>query len=122
MKNIVIAAFCMIMSISVNAEEKTLSKDEAQALFSNKTFDGINEEEGKSFQVYSSADGVHNLKKANGKMKQGTWSIDNKGRHCIEFGRKKCASVVTDGSGVYKKMRHGEVTHTLKNFVDGDQL
>jgi hypothetical protein len=106
----------------VQAEEKTLTAEEAQALFSNKTFDGFNEEKGKSFKVFSSADGVHNLQKSNGKMKKGAWRIDKRGRHCVEFKNEKCSKVVTEGDGVYKKITYGEHTHTLKNFVDGDQL
>ena len=124
MKKVVAVMFCMgvMLTTSVNAEERTLNKEEAQALFSNKTFGGVNESKGKEFKVYASADGVHTLKKANGQLKEASWRIDEEGRHCVEFSREKCAKVVTEGDGVYKKIRNGEHTHTLRNFVDGNQL
>ncbi|MGD8743102.1 MAG: hypothetical protein PVH46_06715 [Granulosicoccaceae bacterium] len=102
--------------------EKVLSANEARALFSNKTFDGHNESKGKDFRVFSSADGVHNLQKSNGKRKQGEWRIDDEGHHCVSFGSEKCTQVIDVGGGVYHKVRNGEHTHTLKNFVDGNQL
>jgi len=124
MKKVAVGIICIgvMLTSAVNAEERTLSKEEAQALFSNKTFDGVNEIKGKNFKVYSSADGVHTLKKANGQTKEASWRIDNRGRHCVEFSREKCSKVVTEGDGVYKKISYGEHTHTLKNFVDGNQL
>jgi len=125
MKKVLLSIFyaSLFFNVAAVAEEKKLTSEEAQALFSNKTFDGVNETKGKSFQVFSSADGVHNLKKANGKMKAGAWRVDNRGRHCVDFGSKeKCSKVMDMGDGVYHKISYGEHTHTLKNFVDGDQL
>ncbi len=124
MKKTLVAVFCasMIFGVSVHADEKVLTAEEAQALFSNKTFDGFNEDKGKSFKVYSSADGVHNLQKISGKMKEGTWRIDDRGRHCVKFKKKSCTRVILVGDGVYHKIKGDEHTHTLKNFVDGNQL
>ena len=125
MKKVLAAIFCtsMAFSISVCAEGSKLSADEAQALFSNKTFDGFNESKGKPFQVFSSADGEHVLKKKSGKIKKFAWRVDKRGRHCVDFGSKeKCSKVMNMGGGVYHKVTYGEHTHTLKNFVDGDQL
>ena len=124
MKKTLVSIFSvsLFFGIVAHAEEKLLTAEEAQALFSNKTFDGFNEEKGKDYKVFSSADGVHNLQKSNGKMKEGEWRIDDKGRHCVKFKKEKCTKVIAVGDGIYEKHRRGEHTHTLKNFVDGDQL
>ena len=102
--------------------EQALTADEARALFSNKTFDVHSVSKGKDLKAYASAEGVHALKKANGKIKQGKWHIDSEGRHCVELKKEKCSTVISVAEGVYHKISDGEHTHTLKNFVNGNQL
>ena len=105
------------------AGEKALSKEQAIALFKDKTFDGFNEKKEKNFRVYSSADGEHTVTWPSGKTKKGTWHIDDDGRHCVELSKMRCTQVFAVGGGVYhKKKDNGKHTHTLKNFVDGNQL
>jgi hypothetical protein len=123
MKQTLVSVLCagLLFGVAAQAEEKTLTAEEAQALFSGKTFDGFNEDNGKSYRVYSSPDGTmfHQNKK---RTKEITWEIDSRGRHCAHFNKKKCGKIVSVGDGVYHKMKGDEHTHTLKNFVDGNQL
>ena len=102
--------------------EDTLKKDDVTVLFTDVTFDGYNELKEKSFQVYSDSHGAHNLKKSNGKRKQGAWSVDELGRHCTEFNYIKCGKVVKMGDGVYHKYMNNIHTHTLKNFRKGNDM
>ena len=122
MKNkllIAIITGLLAMTSQLVLAEKVLSMDEAKALFTDKTFDGYNEKKGKSFRVYSSSDGTHVVQKKSGKIRKKTWKINDQGQHCV---KDKCADVIDVGGGVYHKKRTGKHTHTLKNFVDGNQL
>jgi hypothetical protein len=112
---------CVLASPAVNAEEKVLSAEEVRALFTGKTFDGFNENKGASYRVYSAADGTMLHKNAK-RTKEVKWEVDSMGRHCALFKNKKCGKIVSVGDGVYHKMKGDEHTHTLKNFVDGNQL
>lgn len=106
-----------------SAEERTLSQAEAQELFSDKTFDGHQVVKNKDFRVFSSSDGQHTVHFANGKVKTGTWEVDDEGRHCVTLRKKRCTKVVAVGDGVYhKKKANGKHTHTLSNFQAGNQL
>ena len=118
---ITIISASLFISVSACAEEKVLNAEEAQALFSGKTFDGFNEDKGKPYKVYSAPDGtmIHQNKK---RTKEITWKIDSRGRHCAYFNKKKCGKVVSVGDGVYHKLKGDEHSHTLKNFVDGNKL
>lgn len=103
------------------AADAALSAEQVKALFSGKTFDGHNEDKDKDFQVYSAADGtmIHKNRK---RTKEASWEVDEDGQHCGILKRKVCGKIVPVGDGVYHKMKNGEHTHTLKNFVEGNQL
>lgn len=127
MKKINFYIICVLFSLSISnlglAGDKVLSKDEATALFKDKTFDGFNVKKEKNFRVYSSADGEHTVTWPSGKTKKGSWHIDDDGRHCVDLSKMRCTQVFSVGDGVYhKKKDNGAHTHTLKNFVDGNQL
>lgn len=103
--------------------ENVLSADEAKALFANKTFDGYQEIKEKEFMVYSAADGTHTVHFSSGKVKVGTWSINDEGKHCVELSKLRCTKVISVGDGTYQKIKdNGKHTHTLSNFRDGNQL
>lgn len=107
------------------AEEQILSKEQATKLFKNKTFDGTQVIKGKTFRVYSSADGDHKIYYANGKVKTRYWQINQQGEHCIAKKPDKkgrCSQVKSVGGGVYHKITKGKHTHTLQNFQEGNQI
>ena len=129
MKNKFIPVLALLVFIfgvsSAVAEEKILNKEEAMALFKDKTFDGYQEVKEKNFKVYSAPDGKHTVVFENGKTIHRFWSIDDDGKHCVSKRKTKkgrCSVVKSMGDGVYHKITKGEHTHTLKNFRDGDQL
>ena len=102
--------------------DRKLSAEEAQALFSNKTFDGYNEQTSRSYVVYSAPDGTYNLVFSNGKRVSGKWSINDAGKHCVEIpGLSTCMDVVDKGEGGYHKMDGNVHRYTVKNFRAGDQ-
>ena len=103
------------------AADVALSAEQVKALFSGKTFDGHNEIKGKDFQVYSAADGIM-IHKNRKRTKEASWEVGEDGQHCGILKRKICGKIVPVGNGVYHKMKDGEHTHTLKNFVEGNQL
>ena len=109
-----------LMANGVTAGE-ALSAEQVKALFTGKTFDGYNENKGKKFRAYSDADGtmIHQNKK---RTKEATWEVKSNGSHCGILKRRVCGKIVPVGDGVYHKIRGGEHTHTLKNFVEGNQL
>ena len=117
-----------ILSTGINvsmAEEKILNKEEAIALFTDKTFDGYQEIKKKNFKVFSASDGTHTVEFESGKTKYRYWRINDAGEHCISKREGKggrCSEVKSVGGGVYHKITEGEHTHTLKNFVSGNQL
>lgn len=117
----VIVSTIFIYSNDVLAE-KRLTIDEVTALFKNKTYEVHKESKNKQYQVYSADDGTYSKKKKSGKIKRGTWKVDSKGRHCVEFKKEKCSKVIEVGNGIYHKITNGEHTHTLKNFVSGNKL
>ena len=123
MKKIIIAVFSlgMVLNVSVNAEERTLTGEEVQALFAGKTFDGYNENRGKSYKAYSDPDGVF-IHKNTKRTKETTWEVDSRGRHCVKFKKKYCGKIISVGDGVYHKMKRGEHANTLTNFVEGNKL
>lgn len=115
----VITAF---MVTSPVLAEKVLSADEVKALFTDVTFDGRNELKGKNFQMYFSESGAAIQKKGNGSTREGEWSVDGDGRHCVEFNRLSCAHVTDMGDGIYHKYPNGVHSHTLQNFRKGNDL
>jgi len=117
---LVIAFSTSLLANSVAAGE-ALSADQVRALFTGKTFDGYNENKGKKFRVYSNVDGTMLHQNAK-RTKEADWKVESDGQHCGLLKRKVCGKIVPVGDGVYHKIKNGEHTHTLKNFVEGNQL
>jgi len=118
---IFVIAFSSSLFVNSVVAGEPLSADQVRALFSGKTFDGYNEIKDKKFRVYSNADGtmIHQNAK---RTKKVTWEVESDGSHCGILKRKVCGKIVPIGDGVYHKIKDGEHTHTLKNFVEGNQI
>ncbi len=123
---IILLLSVFIMGINTSfAEERILSKEEVVTLFTDKTFDGIQVVKDKKFKMYSSPDGEFVIHYSNGKKKSRYWRVNNNGEHCVSKRKGKggrCSVVKSVGGGVYHKITNDEHTHTLKNFVAGNQL
>jgi len=128
MKNISIYGIILGVFLGVNvgfAEEKPLSKEEVIALFSDKTFDGVQVIKDKEFRIYSSSNGEFEIEYSSGKTKSRYWRVNADGEHCVSKKEGKggrCSVVISVGDGVYHKITNDEHTHTLNNFVSGNQL
>jgi hypothetical protein len=119
MKRFSVAVLALSAVLNTASAGDYLSADEVKALFTDKTFDGYQEQKGFDFKVYSAPDGTHNLIKK-GKNKQKSWSVNDDGEHCVN---SRCSKVKDAGNGEYHKINNdGEHTHTLTNFRDGNQL
>lgn len=100
-----------------------LSEAEAKALFTDKTFRGINEGGLREYRAYGAPDGTLTIHYDDGKKLVTKWRVDDRGRHCVVTqGHERCSQVVAAGDGVYRKLTHGVHTHTLRNFTDGNKL
>jgi len=124
--SIMILVLLAMTKISFAAEY--LSADQAKALFTNKTFDGIFLPKDKKFSAYEAADGTHNVyyPNKNKHSKNREWSISENGEHCTtnkKWTGLRCSHVKDAGNGEYHKINtDGEHTHTLSNFREGNQL
>ena len=109
------------LSASAMAAE-ALNAEEAKALFSGKTFNGLNIAKDREYRIYSDPGGEATFQTTT-KTKKATWEIKPDGIHCMHFKKKSvCGFIVPAGDGVYHKMIDGEHTNTLSNFVEGNQL
>jgi len=122
-KTILLTSLTIAMTFGAGSAyaEKTLTADEAKALFTGKTFDGYNEIKGKSYQVFSGKDGIM-IHKNQKRSKEISWEIDSQGRHCAHLKQVRCGEIISMGDGVYHKMRDGDHINTLTNFRDGNQI
>jgi len=122
-KRLVFALLLSLSLLTINPvlAATPLSADDVKALFSGKTFDGYNENIGKKFRVYSAPDGTMIHQNA-ARTLEASWEVDDKAQHCGILMRRICGKIVPVGDGVYHKMQDGEHTHTLKNFLQGNQL
>jgi|GEM_PF-1904103 len=114
----------LVLSNPISAEE-ILSAEEVKKLYTNKTFDGENIIKDEKYRAYSSEDGTLKVEYTNGQSIILEWQVDNKGRHCVAkrwAKQEKCSKIVSAGDGVYKKITNGRHVHTMRNFVEGDQL
>lgn len=125
MKKIVLAG-SMLVTLMCTAPQsayadRKLSPEEVKSLISGKTFDGVNEKSGQTYVAHPTPDGVHNVHYPNGRKVSGKWHVTEAGQHCIEIPNfSSCADVYDRGNGVYQRVDNGVVTHTLKNFREGD--
>jgi len=100
-----------------------LSEAEAKALFSDKTFRGVNEDSKREYCAYGAPDGTLTIHYDDGKKRITKWRVDEQGRHCVIVkNNDRCSQVVGAGDGVYRKITNGVHTHTLRDFADGNKL
>ena len=100
------------------AEAPTLTGDEVMAMFSDKTVWGEHAFKDRKSIAYFAADGSW----TNSKKSTGKWSVDKKGRLCLERGGdNKCRKVVNDG-GVIRKYNKKKHVYTYTKFEDGNKL
>ena len=120
--SIVLMFGLMGFSSLILAEERTLTGDEVTAMFSDKTVWGEHAVKDKKSISYFAADGSYSGKNLTKNTKsKGKWSVDKKGRLCIDKGDKKCRKIVDDGGEIkkYKKKKH---VYTYTKFEDGNKL
>ncbi len=112
-----------LFGLSPAQADSALSGEEVKALFANKTFRGTNEGSLREYRAYAAPDGTLTLHYDDGKKLITKWRVDDQGRHCVVVqGNENCAQVFVAGGGVYRKIAHGVLTHTLRNFADGNKL
>ncbi len=113
----------VLFGLSVAQAGSALSGEEVKALFANKTFSGVNEGSLREYRAYGAPDGTLTLHYDDGKKVTTKWRVDDQGRHCVVIqGNERCAQVFAAGGGVYRKIANGVLTHTLRNFADGNKL
>jgi hypothetical protein len=116
-----LTAFLLVGPVAASDE---LSADEIKSLFSNKTFDIHNVKKDKHLKGYDSEDGTHLVyipwKDKTSKRKW--WQEGN--MHCTSHPKEgdNCKTLKHVGNGVYHGVSDGEHTHTLSNFLEGNQL
>lgn len=121
-------SFIMFIMTNVSIASGYMSADEVTTLVSGKTFDGIYLPKNKPFSVYEDPNGEHNVyypqKDKHSKGKH--WFVNDNGQHCTtnkNWSEPRCAYIKNAGNGEYHKINsHGEHTHTLTNFREGNQL
>jgi len=123
MKKMIVGILLVLISAtSIVHAEKQLTGDEVKTLFSDMSWDGVNELKEKEFKAYASPEGRHMVRLSSGKEKRGKWFVDEHTRHCVERTHLKCGNIFDMGSGVYHKKMNGVHTHTLSNFQKGNQF
>ncbi|MHA1599079.1 MAG: hypothetical protein ACTSV1_10180 [Alphaproteobacteria bacterium] len=128
MKKYAIFAIAMLAFSATAQAVEYMNTDQAQAVFNNKTFDGVYVPKNSKFKAFEAPNGDHNVLRPNGDRDKGRkWEINGKGQHCTTHPKKKskmrCASVKDMGNGVIHKFDDkGKNTHILTNFRDGNQL
>lgn len=112
---VLIAFFTLLLmsSFQANAAE-ALSADAIKALISGKTVQAEHLKKGFKFKVYFTADGAA-TREWKGDIQEGSYFF--KGNlHCINVGGgDKCASIVPNGDGTYKRLKGGNED---KHFID----
>ena len=127
LKRSVLVLISLLVFMQTAAAADYLTADQARALFTNKTFDGVYLPKNKAFKAYEDPDGMHNVLRPNGKRdKNRKWYVNDAGQHCTtnpKWKKARCSHVADAGNGEYHKYSDkGKHTHTLTNFRDGNQL
>lgn len=101
-----------------------LSSAQLKEQFNNKTIDAVNKATGKPQTTYFAADGKISQKTADGKLKQGTWLVNNKNQQCITWAGEKevCSTVSAKGDGTYDRIVGDKAVITIQKMRDGNLL
>ena len=122
---ILFTAFTFLILSSFQAQAAdALSNDAIKALITGKTVNAEHAKKGFSFKIYFAADGSV-TRDWKGDMQEGKWFFKD-GLHCINVGSgDKCASIVPNGDGTYKRLKGGKKNkHFISwlSIVDGKHL
>ena len=125
MKQIKIMLFTLISSFTLMNTafaEDFLTEDAIKTLFTNHSFDVINEVKGKDYKIFDNDKGqhfVHNPRKKK-TFKVRKWWTDG-ATHCTSHPKRgdNCKKMKEMGDGVYHGISDGKHTHTLSNFRPG---
>lgn len=124
-KSIVLLATLTLGTLSFQAgAAESLNAAQLKEMFTNKTIDAVNIEKGSKQSTYFSADGKSIQKTADGKQKQGTWLVNDKGQQCITWAGEKeiCSTVSAKGDGTFNRIVGDKATVTIQKMRDGNQL
>lgn len=99
----------------------TLSGDKIKTLISGKTL-SAEHIKGFKFKVYFDGKG-HYVRNKDGNITEGTFTIKDS-QHCVNVGgNDKCATIVDNGDGTYKRMKNGKKHFiTWSNITAGKHL
>ena len=119
-----VAIVAGFVSLNANAADP-LNAAQLKDMFSDKTISAINHAAGdKPQNTYFSADGKTIQKTADGKKKEGSWRVDNKGQQCITWSgsAEVCSTVVARGDGTYQRLVGDKATVTIQKMRKGNLL
>jgi hypothetical protein len=114
-----------LAALDASAADQRLNAAQVKEAFSGKTVDAINHAAGnKSQTTYFAPDGKMTQKTASGERKQGTWRVDDQGRHCVTWtGQSEaCNVIVSRGDGTYQRLTGDKATVTIQQMRAGDLL
>ncbi len=120
-----LVAFVLMFTASFQAQAAdALSNDALKTLITGKTVNAEHAKKGFNFKIYFAADGSA-IREWKGDMQEGKWFF--KGNlHCINVGAgDKCASIVPNGDGTYKRLKGGDENKNFINWLsisDGKKL
>ncbi len=104
---------------------ETLTPDQIKALIVGNTVHAKHLKKGFNFSVYFAEDGSVIRKWKKGRLQDGTFFFKN-GLHCINVGKgDKCASLVDNSDGTYKRLKKGKANKhfiTWVRIVEGKDL
>ena len=112
---------CFVATDQAASEEAALSEEQVRELFADKTEvgQGFKGEDatGRSWKAFYSAAGtVRKREDKGGPVVEGTWFVDQEGRHCFRWEHKdeaKCDFVVREGDH-YLRVRDGQVRGRIR--------
>lgn len=117
----------LLVQASVPFAGETLSRDEVETLFTDKTFEGIHLNNGWTFKNYAGKDGrckvLFLTGKKSGQTRSYRWFVKENMHFCDTGRRHICGTITDEGDGVYFKHRNGKKhIQTFMNFVEGKQI
>ena len=110
-----IFTFLFITSFQANAAD-ALSADAIKALIVGNTVNGEHLKKDFKFTAYFKADGTA-IRNWKGEVQNGTYFFkESDKQHCVNFGGgDKCATIVPNGDGSYKRLKNG---NSDKHFIN----
>lgn len=101
---------------------RRLSGAEIEGLFTGRTFTLIGMKSGNELLAYARGNACTMRYVGGERTRTVRWFVRNGQHCCIKKGEEACGPVYDMGQGVYYKVTEGRHSHTMKNFVEGDQL